>query len=604
MTDSKVRQANALKIKRTGRTPSFVSRLQSAVRVWNAFTENPRKLSQKMLLQYQNGYYSGKTGEFQPMNLIDRGVSIIAPYLISKNPRILVDAKQGVPASRSFARTLELALEHLFREIRLSQQTLRPAVFNSLFDMGVVKTGIMTAYQVEVFGYLHDVGQPYADCIPFEDYVGDPRARNREEMLLEGNHYWLPEEFLKTSGLFKHTDSVRSREVVHSETHPDEVSKKSEFTLDGCEDLRPMVRVTDLWIPDERIVVTIPIEGQGDKIMRTVDYDGPEEGCYDVLRFKTFPGTLIPIPPVFNMLGLNSIINRLVRKMSEQAQREKKVLLYDLASADDAELTNKTDDGGLAGVRNTEGMKEIEFGGVSETNFVFMNFLEQQYSIQGGNLYTIGGRETQADTLGQEQMLQANASKQLQDMVGQVHEFTKNIVHKLAWYLWSDPFIQIPVIKEIGEFKLNVSFTPDKREGDFLDYTFDIEPYSMASMSPEMRYQRLLQLVGQVILPTVQIAASQGSMLNVDELVKEAARFLDIKNIDKWWTSAMPQQAAPNPYQPLEGTGAKTQGSQGDGRYPTGQDQGSNESNSRQHMARTAGEGESRNAVSGRTKSA
>lgn len=586
---SELKQAQALKV--SAPREGFVRRLHRCIADWRKFTETMHKTRKRMLQHYANEYYSGGYGAIQPLNLIYRGVNIIVPYLVARNPRVIISAKTGVPASRSFAQTMELALEHLFREIRLAQQTLRPAAFNALFGYGVVKTGIMSDYKVEVFGYLHDVGQPYADNVDPEDYIGDPRAKHREQMAIEGNAYCLPEEFVKTSGLFKNYDGLKPIEGETSDNRVGSIQHQGNDHYSGFKTLRPMVRLVDLWIPDEGIVVTIPEEGEGDKILRTVEYDGPEEGPYDVLTLSYFPDGLFPVPPVFAWLGINAIVNRLAAKMNEQALREKKILVYDLASADDAQLIEKAEDGKTVGVRNPESVKEVEFGGVSDANFAFMQFLEHQFSITGGNLYTIGGREAQAETLGQEQMLQANASKQLQDMVVLLHEFTKSIVNKLAWYLWSDPYIQIPVIKRFGEFSLRTELTPDVREGDFLDYTFDIEPYSMSMLTPEVRYQRLLQLIGQVVLPTVGIAAQQGDMLNVSELVKEAARYLDVRNVDLWWNSSMPQQAAPNPYQPLAGSGKSNSAPVGKGQADNrfnADNAASAFSNLQQHSTRTA----------------
>ena len=578
----------------------FPVRLQRAVTSWQQYTEPTRKLRKKMHAEYAGGYYENKVGENQPMNLIDRYVQIIAPYLVSQNPRVLIDPKRGINASRSFARTLELALEHLFNEIELSNNTLRPAVLNSLFSMGICKTGIVADSQVEIFGYLHDVGQPFCDSIDYDDYIGDFRARNRQEMEIEGNNYCLPLDYIIESGMFKNYDNVSYvKEYNIDNTSPDEIAKKHMMPFEHRNELRKKVWLTDLWIPEEGIIVTIPPEGQGTKIMRTVEYDGPEDGPYDLLSYHQFPNSVIPIPPVYNILGLNNTINKLVVKMKHQAEREKKVMLYELTGAEDAELIRNTPDGFTAGVKNVDAFKEVEFGGVAETNFPFVQFLEQQYSIQGGNLYTIGGRASQADTLGQEQMLQANASKQLQDMVLQVHRFTRNITKKLAWYLWSDPYIQIPVIKELGEFKLEVEYTPDVREGDFFDYGFDIEPYSMSMMSPETRFQRLMQLVGQVVLPTAQIAAAQGSMLNVNELVQECARFLDVRNIDKWWMTGVPQETQMNPYMPGQG---EAKSGQGDGRFSSNDADGSNMNNMLQHMNRTANESSSEAAPGSTTK--
>jgi hypothetical protein len=579
---------------------SFPVRLQKAVVSWDQYTEPTRKLRRKMHQQYASGWFENKAGESQPMNLIDRFVNIVCPYLVSQNPRVLIDPKRGINASRSFARTLELALEHLFDEIELSAYTLRPAVLNSMFSMGITKTGIMADSQVEIFGYLHDVGQPFCDNIDYDDYVGDFRARNKQEMEIEGNRFCVPMEYVRDSGLFKNYDNLSYvKEYNAEQTSPEEIAKKHMVPFEHRNELRKKVWLTDLWIPDEGIIVTIPPEGQGNKIMRVVEYDGPEDGPYDLLTYHHFPNSVIPIPPIYNVLNLNNIINRLVTKMNHQASREKKVMLYELSGAEDAETIRNTPDGFTAGVKNVDAFKEVEFGGVAETNFPFVQFLEQQYSIQGGNLYTIGGRESQAETLGQEQMLQANASKQLQDMVLQVHRFTRSITKKLAWYLWSDPYIQIPVIKELGEFKLKVEYTPDVREGDFFDYGFDIEPYSMSMMSPETRFQRLMQLVGQVVLPTAQIAATQGSMLNVSELVNECARFLDVRNIDKWWMTGIPQETQMNPYMPEQGA---PKSGQGDGRFSSSDNDGSNMNNMLQHMNRTAGESSSESAPGSTTK--
>ncbi|MHC4361187.1 MAG: hypothetical protein ACYSTZ_00065 [Planctomycetota bacterium] len=574
------------------KTP-FHKRLQFAVNDWREYTLPMRELRKKMLRHYAAGWYENRIGENQPLNLIDRAVNIIGPYLVSQNPKVNILPKRGLQSTRSFARTMELALEHLFHELMFSDNTLRPAVFNSLFCMGIVKTGIAEAYQVEIDGITKEVGQPYADSIDFEDYIGDFRARNRQEQYMEGNSYCLPLEYVCDSGLYKNYDRLSTvKERMHDdETSPDYVAKRNMMPFEHKNEIRKMVWLNDIWIPEEGVTVTLPEEGQGCKPMREVGYDGPEFGPYDSLTYHFFPNSIVPVPPIYNMVNLNSIINRLLVKMKDQADREKKVMAYELGAADDAELIRNTSDGFTVGVKNTDAFKEVEFGGVSDANFGFVNYLEQQYSIQGGNLYTIGGRESQAETLGQEQMLQANASKQLQDMVLKVHNFTRSITRKLSWYLWSDPYIQIPVIKELAGFKLKVSYTPDVREGDFFDYGFDIEPYSMAMMSPETRYQRLLQLVGQVVLPTAPIAAQQGSQLNVSELVQECARFLDVRNIERWWSSAIPTETAANPYQPEQGTpSGGPSGKQGDGRFSNADNDASNMNNNLQHMNRTGGE--------------
>ncbi len=576
----------------------FPRRIQENAEQWKIQTEDMRKLRIKMLGHYAGGWFEGKSkGDQQPLNLIDRGIQIIGPYLVGGPPKVMIDAKRGLSSNRPFARTLELALEHLFREIKFHSLTLRPAVFNSMFSMGIVKTGIMKSKEVEIYGYLHDIGQPYADNIDFDDYRADPVARNREENELEGHEYTLPWEFVIESGLFRNYDHLKPDiDATDWETKPQKVSKDQGQGGVRYEQLRKMARLQDYWIPDEGIIITVPLIGQGRKIMRTVEWDGPESGPFDVLGYRYFSDSILAIPPVFTWLGYNKIINRLVSKMNNQAQRERKIIAYDLGASQDAKYIAQTPDGSTVGVRSIDGIKELEMGGVSETNFQFIQFMEQQFSIAGGNLYTIGGRETGAETLGQEQMLQANASKALEDMVQQVHQFTSSIIEKLAWFMWSDPMIDLPVIKRVAGYELETSFSQETKEGDFFDYGFDIEPYSMARMNPEIRYQRLMQLVSQVVLPTAQIAAAQGSQLNVDELVKETARFLDVRNLDRWWSPAIPQEEAMNPYQPMQG---KPKSGQADGRFSSGDNNASNMNNMNQQQSRAGGQSSSTFAKKG-----
>lgn len=537
----------------------FPVKLQRAAKDWDRMTESMRKARKRMLQHYAGGWFQGSEQVTQPINFIDRGVQILGPFLVANNPKVMIDTKRNLESMRPFARTMELALEHLLDEIKFAKNTLRPAVINSFFSMGITKTGLVSKEQVEIMGYWHDVGQPYCDNIDFDDYIGDVSAKVREEMEFEGHKYRISEEYVKTSGYYKHYDNLKPAVPVYGSTHPREISQGQNNAYEYCE-LRKSVELIDLWLPDENIMITIPPEGHGDKIMRVVEWDGPEGGPFDVLGYRYFPESVIPIPPVFAWLDLNNVMNRLIQKVKAQAERSKNVILYDLAAEQDMETIQQATDGGTAGVRSVDQIKEINFGTINEQLYPFLQYLEQQYSITGGNLYTIGGRGVQAETLGQEQMLQANASKQLEDMVDQVHHFTKSIIEKMAWFMWTDPLINIPVIKRVGDLEIETSYDEEQREGDFLDYTFDIEPYSMSRMSPEMKYQRLIQLIGSVVLPTAQIAASQGSMLNATELIREAARFLDVRNLDRWWMSSFPQDVAMNPYQPNGGMNPETQG--------------------------------------------
>lgn len=533
----------------------FPKKIQRSIDEWYHRTEPVRKCVHRMLKEYANGWYQGGAGKnrnTQPLNLIDRGVQIIAPFLVTNNPRCMINPRYGAnkPGLKSFAVTLELALAHLFEEIKLSQRTLRPVVIDSLFGMGITKTGVAPYSTVELGGYTHDIGQPYCDRINFNDYFGDIAARNREEMMIEGNRYRLPLEYIAESGLFKHYDKLTSDIKRYGETDPKTIVDGQEYEY---KELRQTIELQDIWLPKENIMITLPMEGQGDRIMRTVEWEGPEDGPYDTLFYKNFPDSIIPIPPVYVWLDINKTVNIMVKKMVENCEREKSLGIYQLEDDDSAERIKDAIHGDLLGLANPDTIKEITIGGFNPQSKEFLEYLEHQFAISYSNLYGIGGKASQAGTLGQEQMLQYNATRALDDMVDQFQNFTRSIIRKLAWYLWTDPLIKIPMVRRVENIDLSVTYSEEEREGDFLDYSFDIDPYSLARINPELKQQKLMQLVQGLIIPLAPLAAQQGETINVGKITKDAGKFLNMPEIEEWWESAVPQEGV-NPYGPEQGT--------------------------------------------------
>lgn len=534
----------------------FPRRVQKAIMASEEYLKPLRQCTQNMLNLYQNAWYKGgESGSRRPLpiNLLDEVVGILLPYLVSRNPKVLVTPRRGanVPGVKIFAKTLELALSHLFDEIKLARYTLRPVIFDFLFSMGITKTGIMHSHSVDISGTLHDIGQPFCDRIDFNDYIIDVAARNREEMKLEGHKYRLPYDYVCDSGLFKNYGRLKPDIPLYGDTSPEQITKGDKFKY---EELRETVELIDIYLPEEGITITMPPEGYGTKIMRTVEWDGPEEGPFDVLSYKTFPNSIVPIPPVYTWLDLNKTINTIVAKMREQSGREKTIGVYQKDSSEDAEVLKDARHGDLIGLNNVDAVKELTFGGWNSESFGFLQFLLMWANRIGPNLGRIGGGGANAPTLGQEQMLQGQALRQVDDMMNQIYEFTESITRKLAWFLWTDPLIVLPTIKRIGGVDFEELYTEAAKEGDFLDYTFKIEAYSLQRMNPEMRFQRLIQLISAVVLPLLPVAMQQGSGLNVTELLKELDRYVHISNIDDWWFSQQPSDTALNPYQPLTGT--------------------------------------------------
>ena len=562
---------------------SFAKRLLAGTRTWQKLVETPLKNRAIILKALQSGYYSGKQNVAHPINLIDRGISILLPYLVMNNPKVLITSKHK--ELRPYALTSELAYNHLIKEIKFARRTLRPAVRDALMGLGIVKTGIMKSHEVEIFGYTHSVGEVYSDSIDLVDYIGDPTGKTFEDFEFEGNFYRMPLEAAKD--LFpKHADILSPSFSLHGANRqydPEKIAKDS-MDIGMYTTLHEFVELADYWIPDENVIITV--EPRSEKILMTREAENPEGGPYDKLFFKDSPGTPIPIPPVWYWLDMDSTINIIVNKMKKQAASQKVVIAYEGDAADDVARLASAGDRGTVKVSNAEGLKNIEWPGIDPGQYQWVDYLEQQFSVQASNAYTLGGRNSQAGTLGQEQMLMANASKSVDDMYQAVYEFAASIAKKITWYFWTDPLIQVPEIKRIEGFgDIPVMYDKVSREGEFWDYALNIEPYSMQRLNPSIELQRMMGLLTQWILPTLQPAAQQGVTVNFPEATKQLAKLSGIRELDKWYETGVPANSlALNPYQPQQGVvkgSTKDKGIQ-DGR--TGSNPASSEANSRQKL--------------------
>jgi hypothetical protein len=371
-----------------------------------------------------------------------------------------------------------------------------------------------------------------------------------------GNFYTMPTKLAKEFFGPKHADHISPTYKLFGDNTVTDIVKRNVNGTD-YHTLRSLTRFMDIYLPDERVIITLLGDGEYHRILRTVEYDGPETGPYDVLAFKFAMKQPMPLPPAWGWIDMDTAMNKLINKMRNQAEREKSILTYTPEAQEDADNITRAPDGGTCSVSDVNSVKVHQIGGTNPENYNWVTYIEGQFSIQGGNLYQLGGRGAQAETLGQEQMLMTNASRIVDDMEQSVYDFAQSIFKKLTWYIWNDPMIQIPVIKRIeGAGSIEVIYDKYAREGDYGDFNFKIRPYSMQRFNPSIQGQKLIQFLTAWVLPVMGMAANQGVQLNIDAATKKIAEYLQL-DIDDIWNSAVPEDAGlvgNGPYQPTQGT--------------------------------------------------
>jgi len=565
----------------------FEERLQILVRAWQKKWEDPQAHTQKLLASYASGYFDKRLAREHPINLIDRGVSTIVPFLVEGNPRLMVESI--VPNMRPSAHRTQLALNYLIdKKMNLAENVFIPAAVMSMF--GGVATRTFSEYDriINLDDEEIKLGTPRIILIDPADYIGDPAAKSRNDFIIEGDIYRLPTDYAKD--IFDHPDEISPSGKLITKFSAEKITNP-DFNWNKL-NLRDYSIFIDLYIRDEGIIVTIMPYGNTPVRLKTIEYDGPGEGPYDYLGYKYFPGCPIPIPPAWAWNDLDYSMNVLARTAREQAESQKNVIVAEPSSKEAAKKIIKASNMDVIVAKGVEQVKTLSFGGVNPDNYNWMAFAEQEFTKTGANPDVLGGRGAQAPTLGQEQLVYQNASRIVNNMYNRFENFMVSVINKLAYYVWTDPTVYIPVINKIpGLGEIPMVFSQADKVGDFYDFIFNIKPYSSQRSSPELLYQRLMQFMSSWVLPTAGIATAQGAEIDIVTATQILADYAGFDNFNQIYRSAVPQEPGNVPYTMMPVSGQRPEGTKSPGQMPDtfGASEPSRTANMQQQQKRTGG---------------
>jgi hypothetical protein len=500
--------------------------------------DHVRKARAKFLAQYVGRFFAkSKPGDAEerkasPVNMIYQAVNTMVPNLVFRDPKFKV--RSQIVAFRGYADMLELAVNHLVKDIHFRRE-LRMVIVDSLFYAGFMKTGIATTGQfVTIAGSEVAVGEPFAERVDPDDMILDPLAKEWDQQMIIGNRFRVLRQDLLDSGLYDN-DLVMN---MGSRTDNKSSFEAQYLSGDKSGELREVMDFVDLaeiYIPRDRRVVTIPwVRGQvSDKFLRDVDWSGPDAGPYHMLGYSNVPDNLLPVPPVSLWYDLHILGNRIARKIARQADRSKRVLAYEGSAVQDAENIADADDGEAVKVQNISAVREINYGGTTEESYGFMRWVESKFSDITNNLDMLSGQRASAPTATQSEMLQNNSSVRLADLQNQVYEFSREVGTDLAFFLHTDPLIELPLVRRVQGQDQQVVYTPDQRQGDFVNYVLDVQPMSMARPDPNMKVQHLLQFATNVIPAAAQATQILGPAFKIQPFLERIASEIGLEEIDE-----------------------------------------------------------------------
>lgn len=559
-----------------------LKKLEVAVRKATQDLETYRAKRLERLRERIGKHYSDEgTKTRTPLNLLAMAAGIHLRHLAGGQPRVMVNVTNA--ELKPAADDLERAGNVLLKEIDFLK-TLRNCVVDGWFGCGILKIGLNYSGQIEVGGFLHDVGQPFCDNVSLDDFVYDVTAKRWDQIAFVGNFYRMPLEDALKSGLFNENAkklTPKEKSDLNEISGDEKAQSLGGFETSYQEEYVDHVELLDLWLPRENRFITIGVADNW-VLLRDVEWQGPESGPYHILYLDEVSDNIMPMPPSAAWLDLHRLANALLNKIGDQASRQKSLGVFPRGAGDDADTLKNADDGEVVELDSPDKAKEVRFGGPDQVLMALFIQIKDLFSWSANNLDTLGGLGAMADTATQENLLSQNSSKAIEDMKDRVISFVKKVIHDLLWYLWYDPLIKIPIVKRVPGVDVDIPavFSSDVLEGDFLDYNFDIDPYSLQYRTPQGQLQKIMTFTQQLILPLLPLMEAQGMTMQLSELVSIIAEYSDtpeLKNIisflEEQQQQAAQQRIVGEPGKPPVTSRSYNRISQSTGGTRTGRDQ-------------------------------
>jgi len=531
--------------------PERRARLQKAIRSSRDALEPFRRVRKELIKDYVGSWYPGgrdSENERVLVNLINQTARIYTIALAANNPQVLVSTPRT--ENIAFARRFEVNLNKLISDMTLDK-TFRQIVTDAFFCLGCGVV-MMRDTSTRFHGLLEseedvwlDPGEPWLNRVSLDDLILDMPAKELSKMRYCGHRYRADyEKVMDEPGYSKKAkDKLKPTGREHHDSTGAARDIASEYGSAQDDDLKDMIWLMDIWVAENNSVVTMACDQVDLEPLIEREWTGSQAGPYKFLSLGDTPDNVIPTSPAINLKGMHDLQNRLHRRMEDDSDAHRLVNVYPPGKEDDAKRIQTAERNSWQRMTNPADIKQVEVGGIDQRDMAMATFIQTEYDRFAGNLQAMGGLGAQAGTVGQEELIHGQLSKNVADMRMGVVNFAADCILDLGRLMWEDQTLELHTSMPVGNSGIQVTsdWSPDYRMGEFDDYDFRVEPYSMVFKTPQQHLQEYFQVLRE-IAPLWPMFQASGASLNVQVLVEEMARLLNKPEITQLITFATPAE--------------------------------------------------------------
>lgn len=517
------------------------NRLFSSIKTSYRSIDWARNLTRSLTEEFAGGGYGANKYKLDTyINLMNQTVDAYTMVLVANRPRVMVNTKN--PALQPFSKQYELAINSLIQEIGLDQ-TLRKWVMDAFFCVGIVKLHMAESGEVQINNDIWmDPGKPFASNISIDNFVYDLSATKFSKVKYAGDMYRIP--FADLEQIAESLELIK--DAVPTSKYPLDAEKMERFsrgTEVDSDEYEPMIDLADIWVPRDGMIYTFIVTKSGDfelsgPPIASIPWTGPELGPYELLGFGDVPENIMPSSPASHLSMMSRLANNLLRKQSRRAKAQKNVHLYEPGQSKSVtKIKSAGDDEFVESLTPADSYHTVSVGGVDPNTQAFLVNVLEMFDKSAGNLTAMLGLGAQSDTATQESLIHGAVNKKEANMQYRVVEGTARIVRGLGRMLWDDKFKVIQSRFEIEGaegYSVDMPWTPEDRQGDFSDYDFEIDMFSMPYTSPNQKMQSVLGLITNFYAPLLPVLQSAGGTLNMQEITKFFAEMTNTPQLNNF----------------------------------------------------------------------
>jgi hypothetical protein len=360
----------------------------------------------------------------------------------------------------------------------------------------------------------------------------------------------------KSDLLFKaETDSSWDVDAIMDippETDMDEVrDDRGRFIED-----RQEMCVYEIWVPeidDEIAEIVDQVYGQGmvngtiytmvkgrskstkydGFIRRPIPFFGPRNGPYTVFGVYTVPDDPYPLSPLVAIQSQIDDLNMHLSSVRMSAAAYKRLVLVDSRNHKLAQdIKDKPHDFiVLSESLDKDKVINLEIGGITQQQVQYSAMAQDRLDRVSGIHDAMRGNISGDATATEVAVAESSASMRMAHLKRQFQESVDNLGRSVAWYMWHDDRVVIPLGKEgvITLLESNPVFTGGVGMPGWEDLEVSVDSYSMERVSEVMVQRRAMELLqitsnvaqGMVSMPHVkwkEILSIVGDALNVPNL--------------------------------------------------------------------------------------